>query len=274
MAVFLRGLLPWRKQLPYLNISKSNAIYYHLIDGDPHRPHVVFLHEGLGCAAMWKNFPEQLCRRTGCAGVVYDRLGYGRSSPLRNDRTLNYIHEYALQELPEVLTAVIPDCPYILIGHSDGASIALVHAAQAPRRLRGVITEAAHVFVEQITIEGIEEAERGWRQGKFRGLDKYHGTRAEAVFKAWTDTWLAHWFREWTIENLLEGIAAPLLVIQGADDQYGSIGQVDAIVAGSSSSAQRLIIEGCGHAPHLEAREVVLNAMADFINLLDHTYSF
>lgn len=262
-------LFQWRKPLPYLNISNSRAMYYHLIDGDPQRPHLVFLHEGLGCAAMWKNFPEQLCRCTGCAGVVYDRLGYGRSSPLRNDRKLSYLHEYALQELPELLAAVIAGRPYILIGHSDGASIALIHAAQAPSGLRAVITEAAHVFVEQITIEGIKEAERGWQQGRFRGLAQYHGARAEAVFKAWTNTWLAHWFREWDIEHLLKGIVAPLLVIQGADDQYGSIRQVDAIAAGSSSSVRRQIIEGCGHAPHLEARKTVLESMADFIDLQD-----
>lgn len=251
--------------MPYLERNTNSSIYYHLIDGDQSRPYLVFLHEGLGCAAMWKNFPEQLCRRTGCAGVVYDRLGYGKSSPLRNERQLSYLHEYALQELPEVLTAVIPDRSYILIGHSDGASIALIHAAQAPQRLLGVITEAAHVFVEQVTIEGIKAAEQGWQQGKFRGLSKYHGARAETVFKAWTETWLAHWFREWNIENLLAGIVAPLLVIQGADDQYGSIRQVEAIVGGSSSSARHQIIKSCGHAPHLEAREVVLESMADFI---------
>lgn len=251
--------------MPYLKSNTNSSIYYHRIDGDPHRPCLVFLHEGLGCAAMWKKFPEQLCRRTGCAGLVYDRLGYGKSSPLRNERQLGYLHEYALEELPEVLTAVIPDRPYILIGHSDGASIALIHAAQAPSGLRGVITEAAHVFVEAITIEGIKAAEQGWRQGKFKGLAKYHGAGAETVFKAWAGTWLAHWFREWNIENLLAGIVAPLLVIQGADDQYGSIRQVEAIVAGSSSSARRQIIKDCGHAPHLEAPAVVLQLMADFI---------
>lgn len=251
--------------MPYLKSNTNSSIYYHRIDGDPHRPHLVFLHEGLGCAAMWKNFPEQLCTRTGCAGVVYDRLGYGKSSPLRNKRQINYLHEYALQELPIVLAAVIPDRPYFLIGHSDGASIALIHAAQAPPGLRGVITEAAHVFVETITVEGIKAAEQGRQQGRFRGLAKYHGARAESVFKAWAGTWLAHWFRDWNIENLLAGIVAPLLVIQGADDQYGTIRQVDSIVAGSSGSARRQIIADCGHAPHLEAPEAVLQLMADFI---------
>ncbi|WDE14520.1 alpha/beta hydrolase [Thalassomonas haliotis] len=259
---------------PFISFANGDLISYQLIPvpaGDD-RPYLVFLHEGLGCQALWKGFPELLCQATACPGLVYDRLGYGQSSPLRHTRTLDYMHDYARQELPQVLKAVIPGKTFILIGHSDGGSISLIYGADHKDRqrslLKGIITEAAHVFVEPETIVGIEAAALAWQAGKLKGLAKYHGDKTENIFKAWADTWLTDWFRLWNIEALLPEITAPLLVLQGQEDQYGSSAQVDAIVQQSSGPAEARMLEDCRHTPHLEAQELVLHQMADFIKRL------
>ena len=260
---------------PLIRFANGDEISYQLIprSGDDNdKPYLVFLHEGLGCQALWKGFPELLCRATGCPGLVYDRLGYGLSSPLRETRTIDYMHDYALKELPAVLEQVIPGKPFILVGHSDGGSIGLiygaVHGTGENPLLKGIITEAAHVFVEPETITGIEAADLAWEKGKLKGLARYHGDKTENIFKAWSATWLTHWFREWNIEALLPEITAPLLVLQGQEDQYGSVAQVDAIVKQSSGPATGKMLENCQHTPHLEARESVLGLMSDFINNL------
>ena len=178
------------------------------------------------------------------------------------------MHDYALNELPALLDKVIPDKPFILVGHSDGGSIALIFAAQKSALLKGIITEAAHIFVEPETVAGIEVADKAWEQGKLQGLSKYHGDKTENIFKAWCDTWLTPWFKCWNIEYLLPSIDAPLLVIQGADDQYGSIAQVRNIVSKSAGLAQSEIIEQCGHAPHQESQEQVLKLMTTFVKQL------
>ncbi|MYN04369.1 alpha/beta fold hydrolase [Pseudoduganella sp. DS3] len=243
------------------------ALHYELIDGDPRLPLLVFLHEGLGCGAMWKGFPERLCAQTSCAGLVYDREGYGLSSPARAPRTIHYLHLSALQELPALLQQVAPDREHIVIGHSDGGSIALIYAAGRPAALRAVVTAAAHVFVEDITLAGIRQAVQAHADGKLHGLACYHGEKAGQVFSAWADTWLAPPFRHWNIEYLLPAIACPVLALQGDDDQYGSGAQLDAI-ARAVPGARSLLLPGCGHSPHLEQPEATAQAMAAFINSL------
>jgi len=251
--------------LSKLIIDKNYILDYQLIEGDPDKPYLVFLHEGLGCSAIWEGFATLLCRATGCPGLLYDRLGYGKSSALKQMRTVHYLHEYALQELPLVLQAVIPDMPFVLIGHSDGGSISLIYGADRPALLQGIITEAAHVFVDAETISGIRSTVEAWRKGKLTGLSKYHGDKTETLFNAWSATWLSSWFNYWNIEYLLPGIVTPLLVIQGNDDQYGSIEQAESIVSQASNYARMEMVENCGHAPHKEARPVILELMADFI---------
>ena len=251
-----------------LKIDKNKSLNYHLITGDRGKPCLVFLHEGLGCVAMWKDFPRLLCRTTGCPGLIYDRVGYGKSSPLNHTRTIHYMHEYALHELPMLLETVIPQTPFILIGHSDGGSISLIYGAERPSLLRGIITEAAHVFVDSETIAGIKATDEAWKKGILTGLSKYHGDKTEIMFKAWSVTWLTDWFRYWNIEYLLPSIVAPLLAIQGADDQYGSLDQVHSIVSKCSGSAQLEVVENCGHSPHLEAKPTVLKLMSDFVTQL------
>ncbi|MGO4376657.1 alpha/beta fold hydrolase [Pseudoduganella sp. RAF53_2] len=245
----------------------ENSLYYELIAGDDTRPLLVFLHEGLGCTAMWKDFPRHLCEATGRAGLVYDRLGYGQSSPLRKRRGINYLHEYALLELPEVLARLADGREYVIVGHSDGASIALIHAADQPAGLRGVISAAAHVFVEPLTLEGVRVARDSHGAGKMRGLSRYHGDKAETIFFAWADTWLDPAFVHWNIEYLLPSVACPLLAMQGRDDQYGSGAQLDSIAA-KAVNARKLVVDDCGHSPHIEQPDAVVDYMAEFIRSL------
>jgi len=252
--------------LSTLTFSEDHQIHYEMIEGRAGYPYLVFLHEGLGCNAMWKKFPRLLCDRTSCPGLVYDRLGYGKSSPLRHTRTIHYLHDYALQELPQVIDALIPDRPFILIGHSDGGSISLIFGAEKPQHLKGIITEAAHVFVEKETLEGIRKAEERFEKGKLSGLFKYHGEKTQGIFKAWSGTWLGEGFRYWNIEYLLPSIEAPMLVIQGCDDQYATKDQVDAIVSKSAGKTGASMVEHCGHTPHQEMPELVLEIMANFID--------
>ncbi len=251
--------------LPKLTIDDNYRLHYNLIQGDMGSPYLVFLHDGLGCEAMWEGFPERLCETTGCPGLIYDRLGYGLSSPLNRARTVHYMHEYALKELPMLLDTIIPGTAFILIGHSDGGSISLIYGAARPSLLKGIITEAAHVFVEPETIARIRSADEAWDKGSLRGLSKYHGDKTETIFKAWSATWLSRWFKHWNLEYLLPSIDVPLLVIQGANDQYASVEQVNSIVSQSSGYAQPELIDNCGHAPHLEAQPAVLELMSNFI---------
>ena len=248
-----------------LTIEANYSLNYSIIEGAMNSPYLVFLHEGLGCEAMWGGFPELLCETTGCPGLVYDRLGYGKSSPLNHAHTVHYMHEYALKELPKLLESACSGKAFILIGHSDGGSISLIYGAARPSLLKGIITEAAHVFVEPKTIARIRSADEAWEKGLLKGLSKYHGDKTESIFKAWSTTWLTSWFKHWSIEYLMPSIEVPLMVIQGTDDQYGSADQVNSIVSKSSGNAQVEMIEGCGHAPHLEAQPVVLELMSNFI---------
>jgi pimeloyl-ACP methyl ester carboxylesterase len=250
--------------MPLLSLAPGTELFFERIEGEGARPVLVFLHEGLGCTAMWKDFPARLCAATGCEGLAYDRRGYGLSSPLQRMRTIHYLHEYALTELPAVLEALLPGRDYLLIGHSDGGSIALIHGAARPGKLRAVITEAAHVFVEDITLQGIRAARTAYAEGKLRGLQRYHGEKTDTIFAAWADTWLDPAFAHWNIEYLLPAIDCPVLALQGSGDQYGSAAQLDAI-AGRAVQARRRMLPDCGHSPHAEAAEATLEAMQGFI---------
>lgn len=248
-----------------LKLSDDRSIHYRRIDGDSHGPCLVFLHEGLGCDAMWRDFPDRLCGRTGLPGLVYDRRGYGRSSALSGERTIHYLHKYALEELPAVIAAGIPGKPYFLIGHSDGASISLIAAADRPPLLRGIVAEAPHILVEPETAAGVRKADEAFDRGKLDGLRKYHGEKTAAMFKAWAHTWMDEKFRRWNILYLLPYITCPVLVIQGREDHYGTAGQVDPIVEASSGPAEAFWLDDCGHAPHLEHPEKVIVRISEFI---------
>jgi pimeloyl-ACP methyl ester carboxylesterase len=249
-----------------LILDQQHHIYYEKYDGRTDRPYLIFLHEGLGCTALWRDVPERLCHRTGCPGLVYDRLGHGKSSPLYRRRTIHYLHEYALHELPRLIEALLPETPFILIGHSDGGSISLIFGAEQSPYLRGIITEAAHVFVEQVSIEGIRKADESFAHGRLAGLQRYHGRKTGELYNAWSATWQSPWFSSWNIEYLLPAIEVPLLVLQGRDDQYGTEAQVQAIVSGAAGKATPIIVEDCKHAPHQELPDLVLDLMSCYIN--------
>ena len=233
--------------------------------GQDSRPTLVFLHEGLGSIEMWHDFPEVLLEKTGCNGLVYDRWGHGKSDPIDVQRTLRYVHDEALDTLPEVLENSGVENS-ILIGHSDGGSIALIFAAEYPRSVRGLITEAAHVFVEEITLEGIREAMIAYQTTELKEkLARYHHSNTEVIFKAWCETWLTPEFKHRNIEDYLPRVTCPVLVIQGEDDQYGTEAQVESIAGRIAGPATPLLIPDCAHIPHKEATDRVIKEMTEFI---------
>jgi pimeloyl-ACP methyl ester carboxylesterase len=235
---------------------------------NPKAPTLVFLHDSLGCITLWRNFPEQLAKRTECNYLIYDREGYGRSSACDFlDRKKGYLEAEAdkLGRLLEQLDIKNP----ILFGHSDGASIALLTAAQYPEKIKAVISEAAHVFVEQITLDGVESAHKQFQTTNLsKRLEKYHGDKAEAVFNAWTSIWLSDAFLDWNMEEALSKILCPTLVIQGTADAYGSVRQVEAIADLVKGSVEVFMPKGLGHSPHKEAPDAILETTKRFLRQL------
>ena len=227
-------------------------------------PTLVFLHEGLGSVALWRDFPARLAARTGAAALVYSRRGYGRSDRLDGPRRVDYMHEEALSVLPALLGALGISDP-ILIGHSDGASIALIHTGSGRWPVRALVLEAPHVFVEDVTIASIEQAKAIYRVSDLgRRLARYHDDPDHA-FWGWNDIWLDPAFRSWNIEAHLPGVRCPVLAIQGADDEYGTLAQLDAIERGVSGPFERLVLADCKHSPHRDQPALTLAAMAEFI---------
>lgn len=219
---------------------------------------VLFLHEALGSIAQWKDFPQNLCNQFGLNGLVYERCGHGSSSQLTEKRGSDYLHNYALIELRQLILEVLaPEKKVILVGHSDGASIALIYASMFPKNIIGIISMAAHVVVEDETLAGIEPAVRAFENGKLDGLIKYHGEKTSELFYAWANTWNLPEFRDWNICDDLKRISAPILAIQGKNDQYGTEKQLDLIVQ-NAPNVQKEFISDCGHHPHLEIKSNIL----------------
>lgn len=228
------------------------------------KPALVFLHEGLGSIGQWRDFPSLVCRATGLPALIYDRWGHGKSDPLTGPRKVRYMHDEALRTLPEILNQLGME-KTILVGHSDGGSIALIFAAEHPERVSGIVTAAAHVFVEDITIRGIREAVRVFETTNLRErLRPYHGDNTESMFRGWADIWLAPEFRHWNIEAYLPAVTSPVLALQGINDEYGTPAQVNAIVRRVSGPTEGLLIPDCGHIPHHQAREKVLSEVVRF----------
>lgn len=232
----------------------------------PGQPTIVFLHDSLGCIELWRGFPKKLGELANCNVLVYDRLGYGKSGDFSTSTRGNDYLEKEADVLREVLEMNNIDNA-ILFGHSDGGSIALIAAAKYPSPIQGVITEGAHVFVEEITLQGIREAVNAYHTTNLKEkLQKYHGDKTDGVFDAWTKTWLSDEYRSWNIEHFLPQIKSPALIIQGEKDEYGTLEQVNRIVSQVGGLAGKMIIPGVGHTPHKEAADVVLEQSAAFIN--------
>jgi pimeloyl-ACP methyl ester carboxylesterase len=228
---------------------------------------LVFLHEGLGSVAMWRDFPGKVAEATGSAAVVYSRYGYGRSDVLREARGVDYMHREALEVLPELLARLEVLEP-VLVGHSDGASIALIHAA-AGDDVGGLMLLAPHVFVEDISVKSIAEAKTAFETTDLpQKLGRYHADAAK-TFRGWNDIWLHPDFRSWNIEAVLPRIRCPMLAIQGFDDEYGTMAQLDAIARQTGGPIELLRLADCRHSPHRDQPEVVIEAMSRFIDRLD-----
>lgn len=256
------------KQEGYTKIADGN-IYFEFLNKSllqEGKPLLVFLHEGLGSIAQWKDFPALLCEKTKCPALLYDREGHGKSDALTNPRGNNFMQIQAQKALPELFKQLeIEHHNKILIGHSDGGSIAIINAGSFPENIIGIITEASHQFIEDISVQGIREAVKQFEEGKLKDLlYKYHGDKTSTMFYGWAATWLQPEFRKWNIEEYVKQIKIPFLAIQGQEDQYGSVAQLESIKK-YSPRADINHIPNCGHIPHLQAKDFVLNLVADFI---------
>jgi pimeloyl-ACP methyl ester carboxylesterase len=229
------------------------------------RPTIIFLHDSLGCIALWRDFPKNLGRATNCNALIYDRQGYGQSDPFGGiPRKPDYM-ELEADVLNELLTA-LDISNVILFGHSDGGSISLIAAAKYPIHIKGIITEGAHIFVEEISLNGIHDTIAAYNATNLKErLEKYHGEKAEAVFWAWAGTWLKDEYRSWNIEGFLPQVCCPVLVMQGENDEFGSIAQVNGIVNQVSGDASELVIPSGGHNPHKEVPDLILQHSAEFV---------
>ncbi len=227
---------------------------------------IVMLHEGLGSVAMWKDFPERVAKATGCGVLVYSRYGHGKSGRLAEKRPVDFMHHEAKVVVPEILADNNVQRP-ILLGHSDGASIALIYAGTRPERVRGLILEAPHVFVEEFGLRSTRAIRKLYESGDLpKKLSRYHD-HVDEMFRGWNDIWLDPQFRDWNIEEYLGAITCPTLVIQGENDEYGTLAHAEAIQQ-RMPGAQALILPNCGHSPHRDQRELILDAISKFVGAL------
>ena len=224
---------------------------------------IVMLHEGLGSVAMWKDFPERVAEASGCGVLVYSRYGHGSSERLAESRPVDFMHHEAKVVLPELLHEFQIEQP-ILLGHSDGASIALIYAGSWPERVRGLILEAPHVFVEEFGLRSTSAIRTLYESSNLREkLSRYH-EHVDEMFRGWNDIWLDPQFRQWNIEEYLSPIKCPTLVIQGEDDEYGTLAQVEAIQR-RVPGTQTVILPRCGHSPHRDQPKLTLDAISKFV---------
>ena len=240
------------------------------IDGPANLAPIVFLHEGLGSVSGWMqrgiDWPAAVCSAAGRAGVVYSRLGYGLSDPAppcRNTLQADYMHRQAYDVLPALLAQLGIENP-VLLGHSDGATIALLYASRYPTR--ACIAMAPHVMVEPIALRAIAQAKAAYESGKLRSKLAKHHADADGAFWQWNDVWLSAEFRSFDIRPDCRRITAPLLLIQGEDDAYGTMAQLDEIAL-AAPHAQQLRLANCGHSPHRDQPEAALGAVAEFLRV-------
>ncbi len=254
--------------MPNVSASGRSLAYEWIGEGREGRPVLVLLHEGLGSIRQWRDFPAKLAGATGCRALVYDRYGYGQSDVLAEPRrTVRFMHDEALHALPELLGQLKVENP-VLIGHSDGASIALIHAG-AGHAVRGVVAMAPHVFIEPVCLSSIRKATEAFENTDLpQKLGRYHRD-ARRTFHGWADVWLDPEFKGWDIrDDYLPGVRCPVLAIQGHDDGYGTMAQLDEIRARVSGTCELVKLEKCGHAPFRDRPDQVLVRVSSFIGKL------
>ena len=254
--------VPWRERQVQLEVQW-------IAPRRAHAPLLVFLHEGLGSVAMWRDFPQRLCDALQCRGLVYSRPGYGRSTPRAPDDhwAPDFMHQQAHEVLPALLHALAID-PISdrlwLFGHSDGGSIALLHAALPTALVRGLVVLAPHVLVEPVSIASIEQARQAYESTDLREkLSRYHDD-VDSAFRGWNDIWLHPDFRRWNIVGELSRIRCPILAVQGVDDIYGTMRQIDEI-ARHTPQARLVKLAACGHSPHRDQPDKLIDAVTQFI---------
>jgi pimeloyl-ACP methyl ester carboxylesterase len=232
-------------------------------------PTLVFLHEGLGSISQWRTFPVELCSRLGCGALVYNRCGHGKSDSLTGPRSPGFMHDEAMTVLPQLLEVFEIRRP-ILVGHSDGASIALIHAGSGAGDPFALILEAPHVFVEDVTVARIAELRDLYQTSDLRTrLARHHGANVDTLFQYWTDVWLHPEFRAWNIEDYLPDVKCPALIIQGKQDEYGTDRQVNTLVAALGGRCEGIMLDHCGHAPHTDQRATVEGIIVRFVRGLE-----
>lgn len=232
-------------------------------EGTRDAPTLVFLHEGLGSVSMWRDFPGKVAQATGCAALVYSRYGNGQSDTLCEPRAVDYMHAEALQALPELLEVLGVEEP-ILVGHSDGGSIALIYAGTRDK-IRGAVVMAPHVFVEDLSVKSIAEAKVAFETTDLPQRLRRHHADAEKTFRGWNDIWLHPDFRDWNIEEVLPRVRCPVLAIQGFDDQYGTMAQLEAIARQVGGPIELLRLANCRHSPHRDQPGAALEAISRFV---------
>jgi len=248
----------------------DKTIYYKILHSEflaSDKPILLFLHEGLGCVEQWKDFPDVLCQKLGLSALLYDRYGHGKSEKLSEERNFDFLHKEAFEFLPELLNKLNINNKLIIVGHSDGATLALIYASKYWERINFVVSMAHHIFVEKMSQEGIFKAiklfESGWLSEK---LEKYHGKNTETMFYAWANTWTKPEVKDWNINELLQNINCPIITIQGVNDEYGTYEQLEFLKKHSKNIVEIFHLQNCGHIPHLQAKEEVFNIIEKFYN--------
>lgn len=258
------------RQTGFMKIGEVNLDYAWVGPAPFEQPTIVLLHEGLGCVEAWRDFPEQLCEATGCGVLVYSRQGYGESDSVKLPRPASYMHDEAYDVLGKVLDHWNIS-KAILIGQSDGASIATIYAGGViDHRVRALVLIAPHFIVEDVSLDGIEDAKEAFEEGDLREkLQRVHGSNVDCAFHGWADTWLRKGFaKEWDISDSLAYIRVPILIIQGENDNYGTWRQIEIAQETTYCPVEVAWLEGCGHAPHREMPERTVNEISAFVRRL------
>lgn len=251
--------------MPFLTAAGHRLEYETINPQHNSAPWLVFLHEGLGSVAMWTDFPLRLCVATGYRGLVYSRYGYGKSDPLDAPRRVDFMDDEAQHALPQLLDQLHIANP-VLFGHSDGGSIALLHAALTRRPTAALVVMAPHVLVEEVSITSITAAKLTWETTDLRDKLRRHHDDPDSAFLGWNDIWLHPDFRAWNIEDCLPAIRCPVLAIQGVDDEYGTMEQIDRIARGAVNTEVELLkLADCRHSPHKDQPEAVIAAVQRFL---------
>jgi pimeloyl-ACP methyl ester carboxylesterase len=239
--------------------TKYGRIAYKLLGSvQSEKTCLLFLHDALGSIAQWNDFPSNLSAHLNLPGIMIEFPGYGFSDNDPQTRDHNYLHNFATKVLPAFIEKVCPKNNLIIVGHSDGGTNALLYAAKFPSNVKGIVTMAAHYINEKETRAGIETAIKAFEEGKLRGLELFHGNKTRHLFYNWARTWLAEDFKTWDISNDIRASKVPALVMQGYDDQYGTVEQVKGICSLLKNS-EPYFIENCGHSPHREQTGIVIN---------------